>query len=97
MDPTAQRQNGREKVIFSLNAAIDTLNLVKEVSTITPAKAVFGSVGVILTMIKVIFFLRCDCGLTETIQDSMANEADCVELGLACVDVCTALDRGLNG
>ena len=27
----------------------------------------------------------------------MANEADCVELGLACVDVCTALNRGLNG
>ena len=25
------------------------------------------------------------------------NEADCVELGLACADVCTALSRGLNG
>ena len=25
------------------------------------------------------------------------NEADYVELGLTCVDVCTALDRGLNG
>ena len=30
-------------------------------------------------------------------QDSMANDEDCVELGLACADVCTALDRGLNG
>jgi len=27
----------------------------------------------------------------------MTNYADCVELGLACADVCTALDRGLNG
>ena len=27
----------------------------------------------------------------------MMNEADCVELGLACADVCTALSRGLNG
>ena len=27
----------------------------------------------------------------------MTNEADCVELGLACADVCTALNRGLNG
>ena len=27
----------------------------------------------------------------------MINETDCVELGLACVDVCTALDRGVNG
>ena len=30
-------------------------------------------------------------------QDSMTNEADYVELGLACADVCTALDRGLKG
>ena len=27
----------------------------------------------------------------------MANQMDYVELGLACVDVCTALDRGLGG
>jgi len=27
----------------------------------------------------------------------MANKTDCVELGLACADVCKALDRGMNG
>ena len=27
----------------------------------------------------------------------MTNQADYVDLGLACADVCTALDRGLNG
>ena len=27
----------------------------------------------------------------------MMNRMDYVELGLACADVCTALDRGLNG
>ena len=27
----------------------------------------------------------------------MANQVDYVELGFACADVCTALDRGLNG
>ena len=27
----------------------------------------------------------------------MINQVDYVELGLACVDVCTALGRGLNG
>ena len=27
----------------------------------------------------------------------MTNEDDCVELGLACADICTALSRGLNG
>ena len=27
----------------------------------------------------------------------MINQADYVELGMACADVCTALDRGLEG
>ena len=27
----------------------------------------------------------------------MVNRMDYVELGLACADVCTALDRGLGG
>jgi len=27
----------------------------------------------------------------------MANQMDYIELGLACADVCTALDRGLSG
>ena len=27
----------------------------------------------------------------------MANELDCVELGLFCADVFRALDRGING
>ena len=30
-------------------------------------------------------------------QDSMANEIDYVEHGIACADVCKALDRGMNG
>ena len=30
-------------------------------------------------------------------QDSMVNDADYVELGLACANVCTALERGMNG
>ena len=31
------------------------------------------------------------------IQDSMVNETEYIELGLACADVCRALDRGMNG
>ena len=27
----------------------------------------------------------------------MINERDYVELGLACADICRALDRGMNG
>ena len=33
--------------------AIEAMNLAKEVSSITPAKAVFGSVSILLTMIRV--------------------------------------------
>jgi len=29
-------------------------------------------------------------------QDSMISKADYVELGLACADVCEALNRGTN-
>jgi len=30
-------------------------------------------------------------------QESMINQADYVELGTACANVCIALDRGLSG
>ena len=32
-----------------------------------------------------------------SLQESMINEQDCVDLGLSCADVCKALDRGLKG
>ena len=40
---------------------------------------------------------ECCVSLIKNIQDSMINEEDYVELGMACVDVCTTLSRGLNG
>ena len=59
MEAKFQRQKKRERAISALSAAIDALNLTKELSSITPAKAVFGSVSAILTMIKVslLFFV----------------------------------------
>ena len=59
MEAKSQRPKGRDGAISALNVAIETLNLAKELSSITPAKAVFGSVSVILTMIKVslLFFV----------------------------------------
>ena len=27
----------------------------------------------------------------------MVNEADCVDVGLFCADICRALNRGMNG
>ena len=99
MDPKiSKRQKRQENAISLLNVAIEALNLAKEVSSATPAKAVFGSVSVLLTMIKVRFLpfsvthpkLTCN-------QESMANKIDYVELGIACADVCKALHRGMNG
>jgi len=43
----------RDGVLSTLNVAIEAMNLAKEISSITPAKAVFGSVSVLLTMIRV--------------------------------------------
>ena len=52
-----QRPKGREGTILALNAAIEALNRAKEVSSITPAKGLFGSVSVILALIRVNFLL----------------------------------------
>ena len=53
MEAKSQRPKGREGTISALNALIEALNLAKELSSITPAKAVFGSVSVILSAIRV--------------------------------------------
>lgn len=63
MDANPQRTKGRDGTLSSLNVTIETLNLAKEISGIAPAKAVFGSVSVLLTMIRVRFFLFCNNGL----------------------------------
>ena len=93
-----KRPKGQDGTLSSLNIAIEAMNLAKQVSSITPATAAFGSVGVLLTMIRV----RSSSPGTEFSvftwrQDSMVNKRDYVELGLACADVCRALDRGMNG
>ena len=54
----SQQPKRRNGVLSTLNVTIETLNLAKEISSITPAKAVFGSVSVLLTMIKVSFLPR---------------------------------------
>ena len=63
MKAESQQPKEREGIISALTAAIEAMNLAKEISSITPAKAVFGSVSVILTMIKVslLFFVSRLC------------------------------------
>ena len=98
MDPKSQRPKRQDNTLSLLNAIIEVANLAKELSSPTPARAVFGTVGVILTMIKVPFssslvdHFRVSCD-----QDSMANKSDYVDLGLTCVDVCKALHQGMDG
>ena len=53
MDANSRREKWQDGILSSLNAAIEAMNLAKEVASITPAKAVFGSVSVLLTMIRV--------------------------------------------
>ena len=99
MEVKSQRPKEWEGAVSMLSATIEALNLAKEISSIMPAKAVFGSVSIILAMIRVSFplsFLLAGRRLKYT-QDAMINQAEYVELGLACADVCTILDRGLRG
>lgn len=98
MGANPQQPKRRDSVLPALNAAIEAMNLAKEVTSMTPAKAVFGSVGVLLTMIRVRFHLPPHTSFELTLnQDSVANKSEYVELGLACTNVCKALDRGMNG
>ena len=53
MNADLRRQKRRDDALSLLNVAIEAVNLAKEVSSITPAKAVFGTVSALLTMIKV--------------------------------------------
>ena len=98
MDANSRRQKHQNNILSSLNVVIETMNLVKEATSATPAKAVFGSVSIILTMIRVRFsYYPTICSWLTCEQDSMSNQTDYVELGLACADVCEALNRGMNG
>jgi len=52
--------DNQDNVLSSLNVAIEVLNLAEKISSITPAKAAFGSVSALLTMIRVRFPLVRD-------------------------------------
>ena len=60
METKPQRPKGRDGALSSLNMAIEAMNLAKEVSSVTPAKAVFGSVSILLTMVRVRFLVSYD-------------------------------------
>jgi hypothetical protein len=53
MAETPQRPKGGGGALVTLDAAITVLNIAKDASGIAPAQAAFGSVSVLLTMIRV--------------------------------------------
>ena len=53
MEAKSQRPKDRKSAISLLNAAIEAVNLAKEIASVTPAKAAFGIISVLLTMVKV--------------------------------------------
>ena len=83
---------------IALTAAIAFLDLAKDTTGVKPARDVFRSTSTLLTEIRVLFsstpFLFT---ADRRAQDSMVKDADCVELGLTCTQVCRALDREING
>lgn len=58
-----QRPKERETTLSTLNVLIDGLNDAKDISSITPAQAAFGSVSALLVMIRVRFLLLRDVEL----------------------------------
>ena len=63
MASTSPQPQGDDGALSMLNVAIEALNLAKEISSITPAKAVFDSASVLLTTIRVKFILLYDSKL----------------------------------
>ena len=53
MDPKPQLPRERDSGFSMLNVAIEDMNLAKNGSTVTPAKAVFGEVSDLLPTIRV--------------------------------------------
>lgn len=81
-----------------MDVAIEVLNVAKEISGIAPIQAALGSLGGLLTVIRVRSLLLYGGRAFDFmfVQDTMASEQGYVELGLSCADICQALDRGTD-
>ena len=56
MNTESERSEGQKDDLSALNAAIEATNRAEKISFIAPAKAAFGTVGILLTLIRV-----CSC------------------------------------
>ena len=90
MDANTPRPKRQDGVVTSLNIAIEAMNLAKEASSVTPAKAVFGVVSILLTMIKV-RLIFCDGELLIHIYSGL-----CVQQNRLC-RARVSVRRGMQG
>ena len=74
MGTNCRRPRGRDNTLSSLNVTIEALNLAKEISFITPAKAIFGSVSSLLTMIRVRFVVSYNSGFQVHIYPGLDGQ-----------------------
>ncbi|KAF9792061.1 hypothetical protein BJ322DRAFT_9175 [Thelephora terrestris] len=81
MATNSQQPTEWDGVASTLNVFIEAFNRAKEISEIKPARAIFGSVAVILA----------------TIEESFHKQQNYIKLGQHCVDICRVLDRGTRG
>jgi len=86
MDTNTQRPKEQKGTISALDAAIEVSNRTGKVSHVAPAKAAFGSVTDLLTMIRVCFRFFCNHLLHVHAgrQDLAVDEMDYVELDGLC-------------
>lgn len=75
MDVNSQRQKWQDN-------ALSLLNLAKEISSVAPAKAIFGSVSVLLIMIRVRFpLVRCPTSGPHTTRTPWQTKLTASSLG----------------
>lgn len=74
MQTNSQRPKRRDGVLSTLIVTIETLNLAKEICSITPARAAFGSVSALLTMIKVSILLLSNHGVPVHVSPGVDDQ-----------------------
>jgi hypothetical protein len=99
MATNSQQPTEWDGVASTLNVFIEAFNRAKEISEIKPARAIFGSVAVILATIEVRFLLLYVTASLRLafVQESFHKQQNYIKLGQHCVDICRVLDRGTRG
>ena len=100
METKSQRPKELDGTLSSLNTAIGSLDQAGGTTSVKPAKDAFRSASLLLIAIRVCkLFSSSGWPVADwgTQDSTMIKEMDCVELGLACAEVCQALNQGIHG